>query len=345
MVRTEDKLNQNVNKEDFKQIHNFFIEDMISPEGGVYTNYKEVEISVEDTITKGHYILSESQGLLMEYALTIDDKELFLKTWEFTKKYMANEDGSFVWRVTPEYEKPNAITSTIDDLQIILQLIRAEEQWNELNGEFQEEIETFVTNFDNYTYWGYLINGYDSESKEQMIELDSSYIYLSALKKLYKYSKSEDIEKIYSSGKNLLDGMYIDHNFPFTHKRFYIETQMIEHREEINMIEALLSALHLSQNGNLNQKTKKWLDKNIDQGIFGYYNLDGEAVSDVESTAIYGIVAQIAYYENDQELYDKAIEKGTKLLQDVIKNPEEEEILSYDNLQLLIAYGLLTDFK
>lgn len=325
---------------DFQQIHNFFMAEMVSKEGGVYTNYQEADISAEDEITRGHYILSESQGLLLEYAVDIEDKQLFLRTWKFLKDYMISEYGSFVWRVTPAYQRTSSVTATIDDLQIVLQLVRAGETWPDLRGGLHKEIEVFVKNFSRYTYWGYLTNGYDYQSQDKLAELNSSYIHLRALREIQQYAKDEELQKLYASSRELLKGMYIGNEFPFTHRRFYIETQMIEQTDEINMIEALQAALHLAQNNELRRSTKKWLDKHIDEGIFGNYNLKGEPVSEVESSAIYGIVAQIAFYEKDQELYQKAIQKGTDLLRKAIENPREAEILSYDNLQLLIAYAL-----
>lgn len=68
-----------------------FIEKDLSKSGyGIYTNY--IDKSSEGDITKGHSVLSESEGLMMLYSVNANNKELFDEHFDIVKEMRLKMD-------------------------------------------------------------------------------------------------------------------------------------------------------------------------------------------------------------------------------------------------------------
>ncbi|GKT32027.1 hypothetical protein ADUPG1_002173, partial [Aduncisulcus paluster] len=80
--------------------------------------------------------------------------------------------------------------------------------------------------------------------------------------------------------------------------------------------------------------------------LYSRYDLQGNPVSDVESTAAYAILGRLAKTAGDDELYKLAIHRMTMYqVQDTdtpiyggFGDKKTLEVYSYDNLQALLAY-------
>ncbi len=79
------------------------------------------------------YILAETMGQMMEYALLVDDKELFDKEWNFVQEhFIGNEYGLPCFAIWADnYQPKENRSSTDDDMRIVWALYEAEEKWGE----------------------------------------------------------------------------------------------------------------------------------------------------------------------------------------------------------------------
>ena len=68
--------NKNMTEEE-QNLLNFVTNDLMSTDYGILTNYNDEESQGE--ITKGHSVLSESEGLMLLYYLNRDDRESYDK--------------------------------------------------------------------------------------------------------------------------------------------------------------------------------------------------------------------------------------------------------------------------
>lgn len=102
----------------------FVLQAMMNEQGGMYTEYPAEESGSGHPAGKD--VLSESQGLLMQYALATDEKELFDRVYRFAKQQMQAE-GLFAWYVAEgEMAGSNAF---LDDLRIYGALLEADKKW------------------------------------------------------------------------------------------------------------------------------------------------------------------------------------------------------------------------
>ena len=118
---------EEVTKEE--EILNKFINEKLMDEyGGIYTNYNN--ISTEGDLTKGHDILSESQGMMLNYCLYKNDQEKFNDSFKYIKENMFLKNGLISWRI--ENNKSSDVSATIDDLRIARALIIGAEEFDNL---------------------------------------------------------------------------------------------------------------------------------------------------------------------------------------------------------------------
>ena len=76
--------NDNFNPPEEKMLFDFIEKDLSKSGYGIYTNY--IDKSSEGDITKGHSVLSESDGLMMLYSVNANNKELFDEHLDIVKE-------------------------------------------------------------------------------------------------------------------------------------------------------------------------------------------------------------------------------------------------------------------
>src|SRR5690242_2253136 len=91
---------------------NFLETRMLGENGQIYTNAK-LQARSEDT-------LSESLGLLMNYSLLRDKKDLFDRELNYLKRNLMTKDNLIKWKDSGEQSTCNA---AIDDLRIVRALL------------------------------------------------------------------------------------------------------------------------------------------------------------------------------------------------------------------------------
>jgi len=323
-----------------------FVERALSSEAGVFTNYLPTDrVGV---LAAGHEVLSESQGLLLCYYAAAADKAAFDKTLSFVRdrldtgtllSYRMRVDGS----VYP-------INAAVDDLRILRGLLNGAESFSE---------ETYQVLCDNWagrlyktnTDDGLLLDFYDGDAQLPGRLCTLCYSDFNTLRRLGE--RDERWLAVEKNMRGIVLGGYLGDAFPFFKTRWLPDEDAYS-TGNIRMVEALLTALHLSEVGACPKETVDWLKKTLADGaIYGEYTQTGKAATSIESTAVYALCALIGISENEPTLVELAVAKLSAYqitdeespLYGAFGNSETEQVFSFDNLMALTALRAQTDFS
>lgn len=317
-----------------------FVKTNLLGEFGVYTNYLDNEQAAE--VATGHEVLSESSGLLLRYYAREHDKKAFDSLWKQTFDTFNMESG-FSYRYSPLHEKQFTTNSTVDDLRIIRSLLEAYDSFNEQH--YKDKALQYGQRFLQYNVSGnQMFNFYDHTYHLTNQFINLSYIDLKTLSLL---SEELHIDPLVDEMLEISKVGYISDDFPFYETRYIYELERYQ-SEHINTIESLNTILSLAEMGEQNDKSIAFIKEKVaNEQLFGQYALDGTALNDVQSTAIYALTAMIGSQVGDEVLVDKSIELMQKFLIldkehelfGAYGNPETLQLYSYDNLKALLAYS------
>ena len=300
-----------------KDLLKFFIETRLKTDGGFLTNY--LPDAERKDVATGHELLSESSGLYLRN-LAFDTQGRFDNFYKQTKDTFY--DGvQFSYRIDEQGNKYN-VNASIDDLRIIRSLIEAGGHFK--TDQYDQEIKKLGKSFmktsmkDNI-----LIDFYDSKSKQQSSETSLQYHY------------------------QLIDDGYISDDLPLYQTEFNHQTNKYENNGTLNIIESLLTIVHLSEVGMAKQTSIDFVRKQVQQGtLFNSYDLNGSPVDKNQSAASYAIAALIGVAENDKELYRAAITvlnnfqimDSSSPIYGGFGDKVTKQVYSYNNLMALLAY-------
>lgn len=322
-----------------KLLLNFIDNKLINDDGGVYTNYQNS--NSQGDITKGHAVLSESQGMMLLYSLEINDKIRFDKTLDYIKNYMILKNNHLIsWRV--EENEKSEISATIDDLRIIKALLLAEEKWKDKSyrgialriekGISKKLIEDDI-----------LVDFNDGVSKSKTTTL--CYLDLQTLKLLSELNSYWN--KILNSSVEVINNGYISDDVPLYKKEFYRKEKNYDDGN-IDMLLSLIVLYNKQEYGEDISTSIEWIKNQFikDGYISTSYDINGKSVSNIESTSIYSLLVQISSKADDKELAELSMKKVTGFQ---VKNKDSiiyggygiedgSQVYSYDNLNALFAY-------
>jgi hypothetical protein len=319
----------------------FFIDSkMLLPGGGIATNYLESPETTE--VATGHEMLSESSGLYLRNLELTDTKGRFDSFYKETKKIFYDK-VQFSYRIDEQGNK-FPVNASVDDLRIIRALLGASARFGA--EDYSKEIDMLAKNFMKTSMdENILVDFYDVEQQKKSTNTSLFYIDLKTLGYLYKkYNVSADYLQYHYS---LIEKGYLSDTFPFYQTRFNHKTNDYENTGTINVIESLLTILHLGEVGLQKQESLDFIKDQVAKGtLFNSYDLNGVPVDKNQSAAAYALAALIGVVTNDQELYDSSIlilnnfqiTDPTSLFYGGFGNSRTKEVFSYNNLMALLAY-------
>lgn len=320
---------------------NFIEKELTNEEGGINTNYMQGEPSGLSNTD----VLSESQGLLMEYAALAGNRTLFEQSYQYLTAKM-RKDPLTAWVVTDS--GPSRVNSALDDLRIYRSLVRANELWSGYDGQLDDYgklLWRYNTDRQN------LVNQYDFKYRKKSDRLKLCFADFEALKELA--IRDHAWEKVYGNALSIVEKGYIRDNFPLYYSEYDYKKKAYR-QEDINMAEEMLTLLHLAKQGKLRSETLVWLKSSVEgDGIFAKYTAGGKVAEGYwyESTAIYGLAAMIARLSGDRPLADKALAKmeamrvfdSSKKTDGAFGNPDGTGIYSFDQCIALLTYGIFEE--
>ncbi|WP_111928022.1 glycosyl hydrolase family 8 [Clostridium tertium] len=329
---------EEVTKEE--EILNKFINEKLMDEyGGIYTNYNN--ISTEGDLTKGHDILSESQGMMLNYCLYKNNQEKFNDSFKYIKENMFLKNGLISWRI--ENNKSSDVSATIDDLRIARALILGAEEFDNLKYRYYG-IKISNGIYKNLIQENRLIDFHDGYGKSNVTTL--CYLDLYALKLFSLFD--DKWNDVYTKSLEIINNGYISDELPLYRKYYDGNIEIFDNEENIDTLLSILVILNKAEVNEDISKSVDWIKERLK--YIGYistsYNINTLDESKIESTSIYANIAQIAKVINDEELYNMAINKMKNFqvineksnIYGSFGNEKTEDVYSYDNLNALLAF-------
>lgn len=320
-------------------LNNFINEKLMDEYGGIYTNYNN--ISTEGDLTKGHDILSESQGMMLNYCLYKNDQEKFNDSFKYIKENMFLKNGLISWRI--ENNKSSDVSATIDDLRIARALIIGAEEFDNLKYRYYG-IKISNGIYKNLIQENRLIDFHDGYGKSNVTTL--CYLDLYALKLFSLFD--DKWNDVYTKSLEIINNGYISDELPLYRKYYDGNIEIFDNEENIDTLLSILVILNKAEVNEDISKSVDWIKERLK--YIGYistsYNINTLDESKIESTSIYANIAQIAKVINDEELYNMAINKMKNFqvineksnIYGSFGNEQTEDVYSYDNLNALLAF-------
>ncbi|WP_160673389.1 glycosyl hydrolase family 8 [Clostridium sp. C8-1-8] len=323
-----------------EQITFEFITNKLSSENsGIYTNYLD-QPSLKD-ITKGHAVLSESEGLIMLYAVEKGDKALFNKHRDIVMNKMMLKSNSIGWRL--ENGTLAETSATIDDFRIIKALIYGYDRWKEFK--YRKDAikisDSILKNNMKDDIPADFKDAYGVSTTTTICYLDINTM------NILKNMDRRWITK-YNEAKSLINKAYISKELPLYRTTYDNGKKQFIEQKEADTLLSLLTVKYLKANGEDVSSTVSWIKEKMitDGALYAKYDIaTGKNTTDIRSTAVYAVAAMIAKDCKDKELYDLLIKKLLEF-QIVDKNNEiygsfgngdTKEVYSFDNLNALLA--------
>lgn len=303
-----------------------FVTKHFMKNGLVQTNIKSTE---QGELASGEDLLSESVGLMLQYYLKTDQEAAFEAHLSLANSLLLKSNGLYQWRFRSGQEL--TVSASVDDLRIIKALLLASEKWHRMD--FKEQVQHLSEALLTQCVKDGRLLSYDGADAE----FAPLYYYdFKTLKRLE--GLNSDWGGVYEKGQSLL--------MDSRSSQYPLYVASSTEGDTYNMIENTLVALYLSEVGQLPAKDLRWFKARLKEGaIYGTYDSKGNALSTIESPAIYGIVAQIAKVERDKTLYKNACQK-LRDLQYFEKDayyggfydPQSQDAYSFDQLMGLLGY-------
>lgn len=317
----------------------FVSENLTDENGGVHTTY----VPGDKAATMASPVLSESQGVMLEYAVQTGQKELFDSTLSYINGNMSR-DGLIIWSVTDG--QAGSVNALVDDLRIYGALLKAQELWGGYDGILKEHHGALAA----YGIRdGRYVDFYDAGSRKAAQSLTLCYIDLYTMEALA--GTGDEYRKAYEDARQILVDGQISGEFPLYYSRYDYKTRSYA-EGELNMAEAMVTLLHLAEAGILPQNTHDWLRKQMEYGaIPARYDVSGRVVNgyQYESTAVYALTALVGKEIGDEDLQGWALRKMEKMrVQDygreyngAFGGEDGSGITSFDQVMPLLVYAVM----
>lgn len=254
-------------------------------------------IGEDQSITASEDVLSETLGMMMEYALMRGDRALFDLCFDYVDREMT-VNGLSAWRI--QNGRRADTNATLDDLRILDALWQAGERWGET---YTLQFETRAGALYQYAVSDDGLVDYSTlKGTRQAETLALCYVDVSALTKLSQYS--ENWAAVYDRALAILEGGRISDAFPLYYPR-YDYTLGTYTGTSLQMNEAALTLLQLAKAGRLPERTVEFLVETLQNGpVYARYDCQGGVLQgyDYDSAATYALLARVGLEIGSEEL-------------------------------------------
>ncbi len=285
------------------QSERFLREHLLSYTGSVVSSYK----AAGGQVVCGTDVLSETQGLMMLYAVAAKDKPLFDQLLAYVRNEM-NAAGLAAWRISSGVRAD--VNATLDDLRILEALILAEEAWG---GYAQEIAYRESALYRMAVREGILRDQVALATGKPNETVTLCYLDVAAMERLAQRSARWQ-EPAALARAVLTDGV-ISEEFPLFYPRYDVKTGAYS-GDTLQMNEALVAILHAQKAGIDCTPALNWLeDRMMNGGVLAVYTREGHPVRGAmyESTATYALLAQAAMHAGREELAAKALARMERI--------------------------------
>lgn len=323
-----------------------FVEREMMSDGGVFTNNHAG--ASNGNFASGHEVLSESEGLMLNYYALAGKRTDYDGILDFIKNKL--DTGTIISYRLRENGGRYPVNAAVDDLRILRGLSEGSEAFSEpeysgLCRQYTGRL--YKTNVKN----NLLLDCYDENQKSAGSLCTLCYTDLKTINMLGKNDKRWiKVEKRMSA---IVQGGYLGNEFPLFRMQYLPDSDSYS-SGNIQMTEALITALHLSEVGKCPHETLDWLTKELSvAAIYAEYTDKGQTVTKVESTSIYALCVLLGISENKPELVKAAYSKLCSFqitdknsdLYGAFADVNTGKAYSFDNLMALNALQAQTMFE
>jgi hypothetical protein len=323
-------------------LYQFFVRHFLDPSGGVYTNLKNNHSEETTDVVNNHVFLTESTGILLNYAVNQQNKALYQQQVHFLNQNLRTKWGVLRWFYDPQGERTAESNASIDDLRVIRGLLLGYKQWKN-----DSDLNLALELADGLKKWNtngnYVVDFYNWRNNERAHQISSSYLDLYTMKLLASDRPSWKV--LYEQSLNLVhraslgNGLY--------RKTFDIDKNRWIAQSNVNLIDSFYTSLHLSEIGENPEDTISFIKTQWRQNhkLYGVYSLDGIPVEKFESPAVYGLAIQILANTKEKALIASLSNRLKELqIQDHSSpyyggfvNLQQVDAYSFDQLQVLLS--------
>ncbi|MGN0794963.1 MAG: glycosyl hydrolase family 8 [Aristaeellaceae bacterium] len=296
----------------------------------------------DGSIRPGDTMLSETQGLLMYYALRAGDQALFDQAWNAARDRLL-ENGLFAWQAANG--KRSDVNASLDDLRIIDALYAAAGMWDGYRAdaaELSHKLYNAAVSEQVMRDFARLSDGQACEQVTLCYQHPAAMHRLSALDVRWRGAAA--------SAEKLLKNGIISDAFPLYWPGYDLAAESYT-GDTLHMAEALVTVLHAAEAGIAEERTLQWLEATLRQGpLYARYDTQGQVVPGYayESTAVYALAAQIGQTCGRSELTRLALARMERLrcfegaLSGGYGRSTDRSFYAYDQLQALLAWQCVT---
>ena len=222
----------------------FIVKYMMDGDGGIHSAYEpgnQVNINSE--------VLSESQGLGLLYAVSVQDKDLFDNILGYIKAFLWKE-GLAAWRM--EDGKAGSVNALIDDLRIYRALVEAEKLWGGYASEVRLCEEALLK---RAVSDGKFVDFYDFQNRVYASRFTLCYGDMQAMQLLAEGTGDLGAARAYEKTLELLERGQISNEFPLYYSWYNYDKEQYE-KDDLNTAEAMMTLLHLA-------RQLRWREKDL----------------------------------------------------------------------------------
>lgn len=317
-----------------------FLVTCMLEKGGIRTNYLDPPAVYE--YATGGDVLSESQGLVMRCAVALGDKALFEESYGYLRDRLLMDDGLISYRYSEEYGL-YPVNAVDDDLRVIRALLEAADRFGRQDYRLHA-LWLADRLYDFCAPRGRLRDFYHSGDGAAADTLTLCNADFGTLSLLGEYD--DRWRRVLRAALRVVRSGYLGDAFPL-YCASYSYSQVGISRRDIDGVQALLTALHLAEIGCCPPETAEFIRERVTEGVlWGCYSVDGRPKSEVQSTALYALAAQLGAELGDEQLrraalarmQDFRVEDPSSPLYGAYADAVTRQVCSFDNLCALQAH-------
>ncbi len=277
-----------------------FIHRWLENENETIATYIRENPDEDEDLVRGREALAETIGLLMFYALEINDQPLFNQYYNQLRNSFLEKDGFVNWKINEDGSSDVSTNAFIDDIRIMDALARADEKWgdNQYLGT-AEKIGKYVT---TYSVNENIYTDYYERNEEYASEkIQLSYIDVKAMDTLAEKQLLEG-EIVANTSQVLLEAPVQNGFYPYAYN---VEEGEYTFDQSVNMMNQAFIVYHLAQVGVRSEEFLAFIKQEMKDRdlIHGVYDLNTrKPFVDYESPAIYGYLVSYALILGEDEL-------------------------------------------
>lgn len=252
-------------------------------------------------------VLSETQGLMLEYALAADRQPLFDYTMTYVRNSMTRS-GLCAWQT--DDGKMADVNASLDDLRILHGLIRAEKAWGGYGQEISYREQALYT---RCVRDGWMRDFASLTGEQTSADVTLCYQDVAAMRALGDYRPAW--HELADRAEAMLSHGLISADFPLYWPRYLPEDNSFT-GQVVQMNEAMVTVLNAARAGVSQEATLDWLQARLAEGyIPGAYTLQGEPAAgyEFESTATYALLVQIGLETGRSEMARMALQEMERM--------------------------------